>query len=299
MNQPTRLFFLAVVLAIGAGFLDGPASAQDARAVAAKQKDEVQANLKKAGVNASVVETDNFFVAGTLPEEKLKALGAVLEKVVPVARKGLQYDAKDEAWKGKLSVYYLPESRDFKSFLRSVLMSRPESVYYDVRSETPLVVDPVDVSGKASEADLFSNTAGNVAAAYLKAKGSTANLPEWLRIGFGKATALRAEGLNSMRYLAYKKAVKSVAAGGKGNPPAAIADLWSEGKPANYEVLAASLVEYMAYGPGAENFIKLVYGFRPDENGNSPSVAQAFEAAGWKETAMLEKAWQKWVATGK
>jgi len=295
-----RVLSLILLAATGVVALDISVSAQDAKAnIAKQQKETVVANLKKSDLSAAIIaETDNFFVAGIMAEEKAKALGTVLEKMAPIARKGLQYETKDEVWKGKLAVYYLPEGRDFKSFVRSVIMIKPEGVYYDVRSDTPFVVDPVEVTGKASEADLFSSAAADVAGAYLKARGATANIPEWLRIGFGRATSLRAEGLNSTRYQNFKKQAKLVANGSKGNPPAEIADLWGESKVANGEVLSASFVEYMAYGPGSANFLKLVYGFRPDENGNAPSVAQAFEAAGWKDIPALEKAWQKWAGTG-
>jgi hypothetical protein len=133
----------------------------------------------------------------------------------------------------------------------------------------------------------------------LKARGNTAIIPDWLRVGFGRSTAYRAEGLTSKRYQAYKTLAKAVAIGSKSGTPAAIGDLWGETKPANADILAASVAEYMAYGPGSANFLKLVYAFRPDENGNTPSVPQAFEAAGWKDIAMLETAWRKWVSTGK
>ena len=298
MNLPTRL--LVLTFAIGFVTFGTSAPAQDAKATIARQKETIVANLKKADITQTTIfETDHYFIVSALPEEKAKALGAVLEKAVTLARKSLQYDVKDEVWKGKLAVYYLPEGRDFKSFIRSVIMMKPEGVHYDVRSDAPFVVDPVEVPGKATESEMFATTAADVAAAYMKARGTTANIPDWLRIGFGKATALRAEGVNSTRYQNFKKQAKSVAVGSKGNPPAAIGDLWAENRLANTETLAASFVEYMAYGPGAENFLKLVYGFRPDENGNPVSVAQAFEAAGWKDTAALEKAWQKWAGTGK
>jgi hypothetical protein len=294
----TRLFVVFILIAAGVTFVGTYAPAQDAKATVAKQKEAVVANLKKADLSkANIFETDSYFIVGVMPEEKAKALGGLLEKVVPVARKGLHYEAKEEAWKGKLAVYYLPETRDFKSLIRSAFMMKPEGVHYDVRSDTPLIVDPVEVPGKATEAELFSNTAMNVASAYLKARGSTANIPYWLQSGFGRVTALRAEGLNSTRYQSFKKQAKAVA-GGKSTPAAEIADLWAENKPGNIDVLSASFVEYMAYGPGAENFIKLVYGFRPDENGNPSSVAQAFEAAGWKDSAALEELWQKWVGRG-
>lgn len=300
MIRPLHPLVLAFLIAAGIASLGTPTTAQDAKTTAAKQKEAVVANLKKTDLSkATIVETDNFFVVGLMPEEKVKTLGAMLEKIVPVARKGLQYGPKEEAWKGKLAVYYLPENRDFKNFIRTMIMMKPDGIYYDVRSDTPFVVDPVDVSGKPTETDLFANTAANVAGAYLKARGTTANIPDWILNGFGRATAFRAEGLMSKRYQNYRTQAKSVAAGAKGNSPAEIGDLWGEIKPANADILAASVVEYMAYGPGSANFIKLINGFRPDENGNTPSVGQALEGAGWKDVPMLEMAWRKWTTAGK
>lgn len=301
MNRPIRLVAIAVLAAWGVISIgtSTPAQLPDIKAIVAKQKEEISTNLKKADLSkATVTETDNFFIVGTLPAEKAKALGAILEKVAPIARKALQYEPKDEVWKGKLAIYYLPESRDYKNFVRAALQMRPEGVYSDVRSDTPYLVDPVELPAKSTETEQFANTAAIVAGAYLKARGATANLPEWISSGFGKATAYRADGLNSARYLGFKKQAKALAAGTKGTP-AAIAELWGETKANNADILAASLLEYMAYGPGADNFLKLVYGFRPDENGNQPSVGQALEAAGWKEVPMLESNWRKWVTAGK
>jgi hypothetical protein len=264
------------------------------------QKPAIVANLKKADLpKTTIVETDNFFIVSSIPEEKAKLLGAVLEKVVPVARKGLQFEGKEEAWKGKLAVYYLPENRDFKSFIRNVVAEKPDGIYYSLRTDEPFLVDPVDLSNNATESDQFANTASIVAAAYIKSKASSAAVPDWLSEGFGRITAMRAEGMNSKRYTTYKTASKNAAIGTKGGKPAAIADLWSETKPANSDIIATSLTEYIAYGPGRENFIKLVYGFRPAENGTAPTAPQAFEAAGWKEIPVLETAWRKWVTTGR
>lgn len=288
--------------ALAAAALAAAAPAQDKKddkAVSARQKAAVAAALKKAGLKAAVAETDNFLVVGSLSEEKAKALGAVLEKVVPVARKGLQFEDKEEAWKGRLAVYYLPDGTDFKNFIRAVVMKQPEGVHADVRSDDPFVVDPVEVPAKATEADQFAAAAATVAGTYLKARAGTAALPEWLAGGFGRVAALRAEGTNSKRYQAYRAAARAAVLGPKGGKPPAVSDLWAEARPANAALLGDSLTEYLAYGPGKENFLRLVYGFRPDENGTAPGPNQAFEAAGWKELPMLEAAWRKWVQTGK
>jgi hypothetical protein len=284
---------------IGALLLSAaPSSSQDKKEPG-KQKAAVIANVKKADVGgATVVETEHFILASTLAAEKGKALAAALEKVAPVARKAAQFEEKEEPWKGKLAVYFLPDGRDFKAFMRGVVMGEPEGVHHDLRGENPFVVDPVEGPGKATEGEQFARAAAVVAGAYLKAKGGTAELPRWLTDGFGRVTAMRAEGVKSTRYAAYQRAARAAALGGKGKP-AALADLWAEEKPANADVVASSFAEFLAYGPGKENFAKVVSGFRPNENGVVSAPPQVFEAAGWKDIPTLEAAWRKWVQTGK
>lgn len=270
------------------------ARAQDVKQEAARQKQAAAANLKKADVaKTTLVESEHFIIATTLTPAKAKALAQALEKVGPTARKALRFEATEEAWKGKLTIYYLPDNRDFKSFIRSVVAKQPGGVHYELRADDPFIVDPVDVPAKATDGDQFHQTAGIVAGAYLRAKAGSATLPEWLVGGFGRVTALRADGLNSRRYSTHKSASRTASRTGKPT------ELWSESPPDNTETLANSFVEYLAYGPGAANFGKLIEGFRPDNNGNTPSVQAAFEAAGWKNLTMLEAAWKKWAASAR
>jgi hypothetical protein len=268
--------------------------AQETKQDALRQKQTASANLKKADIaKTTLVESEHFIIVTTLTQPKARALAQALEKVGPIARKALRFEAKEEAWKGKLTIYYLPDNRDFKSFIRSVVGMQPGGIHYDLRADDPFIVDPVDVPARASDGEQFHQAAGIVAGAYLKAKAGSASLPEWLVGGFGRVTALRADGLNSRRYSAHKSAARSASRTGKP------AELWSDAPPDNSETLANSFVEYLAYGPGAANFGKLLEGFRPDNNGNTPSVQAAFEAAGWKNLTMLDAAWKKWAGSGR
>jgi hypothetical protein len=264
--------------------------AQDAKAENSRQRAAAAANLKKAAfARSTIVESRHFIIATTLSEERAKALGTTLDRVVPLARKALQFEDKDEAWKGKLAVYYLPDSSDFKTFVRDVVVEQPEGVHYSLRTDEPFLVDPADAPASATEADRASSAAAIVAGAYLRARASGAQVPEWLAGGFGRATVLRTEGLNSKRYLSYRSSARSLAI--KGSKPT---ELWAETPPAGAQALATSFAEYLAYGPGAPNFLKLLVGLRADDNGNAPGVAAAFEAAGWKDLPALEAAWKKW-----
>lgn len=290
------------LLAVAFALVAFAAPAQDKKTEkkdATKAKAAALANLKKADVGkTTVVETDHSVIASTLSEEKAKALGAVLEKVVPVARKSLGYEKDEEAWKGKLTFYYFPESRDFKSFVRNVIVDQPGGTHYALRADEPYVVDPVETTGKATEADQFATAAGTVAKALMRAKATGATLPDWLLDGFGRVSAARAEGLTSRRYTAYKTAARNAAVG-KGGKPAALADLWAESRVQVGDPVAAGFADYLAYGPGAANLARLLSGFRPNDGGGTPTTPQALESAGWKDVPVLEKAWQKWITTGK
>jgi hypothetical protein len=302
MKTRTRLPLLGSLLAALAVGSPRDASAQDNdKELVAKAKAAARENLKKCKIDKpTVVETDRLIVAGSIPAEKAKALGAVLEKTLTVARKAAKYEDKEPGWKGKLTVYFLPDGEEFKAFMRRVLQTTPEGGYADLRAEVPLVVDPADLPGKPTDADLYAATAARVAGELLRAKGTgTQVVPGWLRDGFGRVTAMRAEGLTSKRYAAYKKTAQA-AVFGKTGKPATLEEVWSDAQSARGELLANSFAEFLAYGPRANDFGKVIDALRPSEAVQNPTVQQhGFEALGWKDQAAPDAAWKRWVATGK
>ena len=288
-----------VALALGSQSV-APAQDKD-KEQAKKAKDAAVANMKKLGIEKPTVwETPHFIIAGTMTTEKAKSLGAVLEKVLPLARKAAKFDAKETAWKGKLTVYFLPDPGEFKSFMRRVLQIPPEGLHADFRADLPYLVDPADVPGKPTDADLYAHTAARVAGEHLKAKGTgTQVVPPWLRDGFGRATVARAEGTSSKRFLTYRAQARAAVYGPKGGTPPAMADVWGDTKVENGDALATSFADYLAYGPGAAKFEMFLDGLRPSEGVASPTVVQALAAAGWKdkELPMLEQAWRRWAVS--
>src|SRR5204863_8652583 len=102
-----------------------------ADAVSDKQKQTAVANMKKAEIaEPTTVESEQFIIATTAPDPKAKALAASLEKVYAKARTALQYEATENPWTGKLTIYYLPERRQYGMFMRSVVGQRPEDPYH-------------------------------------------------------------------------------------------------------------------------------------------------------------------------
>ena len=117
-NIPLRFTMSLRLVAVVALFTALPAFADEA---SDKLKKLAAANLAKAEVmKTATVETDHLIVCSTLPEAKTKTLADALQKTHALGRKVLQFEEKDDIWKGKLTVYYLPETKAFKSFIRSV-----------------------------------------------------------------------------------------------------------------------------------------------------------------------------------
>ncbi|MBX9582030.1 MAG: hypothetical protein K2X87_17130 [Gemmataceae bacterium] len=286
------------LLAIPAGALVvlGLARADEA---ADRQRKAAEANLAKAEVGKlTVAETENLFLLTPLPEARAKAVAGHLQKAYAVARKGLRFDPKDEPWAGKLAVYHLPERADFTRFMRAVAGAKPDDPYHvAVRGDAPYVLSGSALPAKAADADVAAELGPPVGAALLVARvGPSAKVPEWVRGGYGRAAALRAEGTGGKRFGEYKKAARAAALGGGGSYPARAADAWAGDRP-DADVVATSLMDYLAFGPPAAKFPKFLDALKPDENGNIPDISAAVEAGGGK-MEVFEAGWRRWVQAG-
>jgi len=299
--RPRFTIALAVTLtALAFGSFGSVQSQEKKKEDTTKAKAAILEKLKKIDITKpTIVETDHFFIAGSMPEAKAKALGTVLEKTLTVARKAAKYDDKDEPWKGKLVVYYLPNGDEFKSFMRRILQTSPEGAYIDFRSDPGFIVDPAELSGKPTDAELYANTAGRMAGELLKAKGTgTQMIPEWLRDGFGRVAVMRAEGLSSQRYMRYRTQAKTAILNPKGGMPPTIADAMKSEKSTTAELLANSLAEFLAFNPKVD-FGMFLDALRPSDGNPNPTAQNGFTALGWKDEKMADFAWKKWVQTGK
>jgi hypothetical protein len=262
------------------------------------QKKVAQTHLTTAGVkNGATVESESLIFCSSLPEVRAKTIVEGLQKVYKTGRKGLQFEQKEEAWKGKLAVFFLPTKQEYNEFLRLVAGERPGTAYaLMIRSDEPYVVGGGEIGEKAKDADISAELGTVIGAALLMSKaGSSTPVPGWVRTGFGRAAVLRAEGMNGRRFLAYRAEARAAVLGGKGKP-ALIADVW-EAERADSDLLATSLMDYMAFGPGSANFSRFLTGLKPNENGDAPTIQAALESGGWKPDA-LEAAWKKWVQAG-
>lgn len=300
--MPLRVRIVSIAwLVIGVVWLADVRSAagQNPSDVAKKAKAIAIENMKKLKIDKpTVVETDNFLVVGTIPEAKAKTLAETLEKTLTVARAAAKFEATELAWKGKLTVYYLPDSDDYKAFMRRVLQLPPDTIHTDFRAEPPFVVDPADLPGKPTETDLYTRLASRIAGELLRAKGTgTQVIPEWLRDGFGRAAALRADGTTATRYKTYRTQARAAVLNPKIGRPSTLANVMSGEK--GTEILATSFAEFLAFGPKAAEFGKFLDALRPSEENPNPTPQVGFTALGWKDDMTVELAWKRWVQSGK
>src|SRR5262249_40950381 len=198
-----------------------------------------------------------LLVFATLPEEKTKALAAAMQKTYAVAAKPLKVDPASPPWSGKLTVFVLTGPRQYKTFVLDALKRPPlprETQALELRGDTPTAVVGVGLGEKPTDAQVTAEVSGLVAGALVSRKAGVGgtipfSLPDWLQTGYGQACYARADATGN-RLSAHRAKVKSLynKTRGQGFKTSA---LWGDAASAENELLAAGLVEDLAFGPDA------------------------------------------------
>ena len=63
------------------------------------------------------------------------------------------------------------------------------------------------------------------------------------------------------------------------------------------DLVAASLMDYLTFGPGSEKLTGLLSGLVPSDANDSPTFIGALSSAEWM-LEDLDRAWREWVAKG-
>ncbi len=287
---------LGVMLAVGSSTARGDEKSE----LIEKQKKHVQDNLKKLQIEKpAVIETDNLFVTGTLSEEKLKSFSALAQKYYAYTFKALKFEMGDSQPKGKMAVYVFPERAKYAAYFRGQERSieRDESRHSDPRSDQPYVAVTVPLG--ETKGNLESEAGGAIAEALLINKGGPAKLPRWMSVGFGKAIQMRLEPTNFAKDRLQMRRLVSLA--GSKNKDAkwiTVKDAWSDDETTDRNLLAASVMDYFTFGPESAKLARLVNGFRVSDDVPNPTIDTALKSAE-VTTDALEKAWKKWIASGK
>ena len=285
---------ITVAMALAAGMLlpAGGLRAEKDEALEAQRK-LVGENWGKVGAGPSAThETEHFIVAAPRAMEKrLKDIGTLLEKSFATAHK-LLFAPKELTWAGKLTVYLFAQPEHLDAFIRRVekrrLRGAEKGSFSAEEARAHVAAAPPREMG---DPPVEVQAAQQVASTLLMRKaGVRTVVPGWLVYGFGRATYYRTMPFNPA-VARERRAARGYAVKNKRNAQ----DVWGgtlEGE--EYNVLATSLADFLAYGPGSSKFVAVVEGFRPEENVPSKTVEQALTAAKLK-VETIDKRWRSWV----
>lgn len=279
------------------GFCLAPLAMSQEKKIPPEKLGEMAAEaMKKSDVaDARVIETENLVVATTLPESKAKALAEALQKTFALAAKTLKF-TEAEIKANRMVIYTFADVDNFRQFQRSVLKVRPEDsefTAYDVKRDNPFIAVSARRGDRNPHFDLL---AGNeISRALLAQKGGNARLPEWMKDGFARAVHMR---LNPGTAGAERAAVQRIAprVGKSSKAPPVVDKAWS-GMGKEKDLVAAGLMDFFAFGPGAEKFSSLLNGLIPVDGGGDPSLADGLKAADWM-LEDLDRAWRDWISKG-
>ena len=282
--------------------ISGSAFAQDKPDKSAEvkpQKDAATEKLTTSGLlKPTLIESADLLVYTSWPDAKAKSLAAGVQRVFELARKSLKFEPTDSPWAGKLTVFFLPERKDFNTFVRLVEQRKPDpgdTTSVQVRSKEPYILVGLDADSKFTEAETAGEVGAAVSEALLNVKaGVTAGavaLPTWVTTGFGKLMALRVEG-NAAKFAAYRQKAKGLIAKGKAWKAA---DAWGEAKSKETDIVAISVIEFLMSGPDPMKFTKVLSGFKPSDERPNPTLEQALEVADYNPDT-LDTAWKAWLA---
>lgn len=280
-------WLLALALGLPAAAADAPETA--AKVAAQKKKAEADWQALEAGP-AATLETKHLLIyAPKALEKRLKAAGPLLEKHYELAASALGIDPKEGPWPGKLAVYLFPEREPFGAFVRRVEKQRllpGQTTAYSAEGDEPhAAAMPSPKAGPPLEGQ-----AGSAVAQALLARkaGKDTPLPAWLVAGFGRATYYRAAPADKVVQAERRQARALSRTRGP-------ADVWG-GRldAAEAEVLGGSLADFLAYGPGSPKFPAFVAGFKPEDNMQAKTAAQALDAAGLAPERVTAS-WKRWV----
>jgi hypothetical protein len=267
-------------------------------AAVAEQKKAAQANWDTLGIGEPAVrDTAHLLLyAPKASEKRLVEASQALERAYALAHQALGVKPEAPPWPGKLTVYLFTARDQYTHFRRRVEKQKvePEITHSFQLGDAPHVatspgqsVGDLSIEGQAAE---------QLATAMLTKQTEGFTIAPWLHKGFGRATYYRAfpttRNTVSERQFARDLARQVNKVG--------VDSVFNERYgPDRAHIMRASLVDFMAYGPGNPTFPAFVAAFKPDAE-KKQRMRGTFDAL--KEVAIdanaLEKAWRAWLLGG-
>ena len=239
-------------------------------------------------------ESNRFLVYGTSPGRTPKEIAANLEKQYALAVKALEME-QDEPWAGKLAVYCMPNRDGFLGLIRVLEQRRldeGEQGTYGIDEDYPYVAASPPATKDGMPTDLAAG--GQMAAALMVKKGGR-NVPDWIQLAFGRATAYRGAPLKeaaaerrkaALLLIKYKRTLKDLVP-----PTTGVTD-------DDLAVLQGSVLDYLAYSGRTSKFQPLVGGFRQFDENKTPNFNDGLMAANLT-IDRLDQVWQAWLRSNK
>lgn len=268
----------------------------------ARQSAVIRDTIGKLKLEKALIHsTADLTVVASLPDAKAKALADTAQNAVSTARGGLQYEKSATVFPGKLTLYVLSDHSELKAFLRQVEQRRPglEAHTLSLRGNVPHVAVSPEPGAKLSDADLARSAAVWSAAAVLNAKAGLdgeGDLPLWFQSGFGRACWLRSEPAS--RQATHRAKIRSLV-GGKGKPTVWAKGIWEGEKLPERDLVTASLVEYLAFGPKSDKFVAFTKQLKANQVNDDPSVESVLQTVYELNGESLDAAWKAWVLKGR
>ncbi len=262
-----------LVFAIGMLVPATAVAADDEMAAAiAKQKQTAEATCRTLQLDPlGKIESAHFLLYGVSMEPRLKVLATNLERQYATAFRGLQFDKDAKPWPGKLTIYAFADRGQFRSFVRQIEKRSPDDAEQGsakVQGDEPhIAVAP----GQGKDAVTADTEAGyEVAAALLTIRAKGTQLPEWLTLGFARATAAQAAKTPAG---VRKRVARQLA--GRAKP----IEAWNDSLSIEQRLpLATSVADYLFYGKGLSRPGDFLLAFRPDDEKPMKTAIDALEA---------------------
>ena len=142
----------------------------------------------------------------------------------------------------------------------------------------------------------FEALAGNeVSRALLSKKGGNAKITEWMKDGFARAVQMRSNpaSIGTDRSAVTRMAPR-LAKTAKGTP---VVDKAWTGTGKDKDLVAASLMDFLTFGAGADKMSNILNGLIPADGGGDPTFGDALKASDWM-LEDLDRAWRDWIGKG-
>jgi hypothetical protein len=285
-------------------FIVASLAAQEKREdVVKKQIASAMESLKTAGIKAGAVETPEMIIFTTAPETRAKAIAATAQKTYDYTYKYLKFGDDDKLWPGKLTIYYLPERKDFTSFMRIIEQRKPdakETLIAKVTGNEPYILLSQEAGIKITDAEVGNTLGEAIAKGMLDYKAlvkpAVGGLPQWLSSGFARAMLLRADG-NATKLTAHRAKVKTYFTKAK-LPTFKASDMWANTSMKDWDTLSTSLVEHLMATWDADKFKKFIRGLAPSDPNALPTIETILTIMDLTPDS-LDANWKAWVAKQK